>query len=127
MCTFSLRFFCILQICKGNVTHRQTDRQTDRQNDRRTIPFRRCQKSKKEVLFPVLKGVIWPYLVKNGQNVSKLSEKINFGPFVIVSLTKRDENAKRRDRIKSQPLGAERWLSPFCNYLDEDYQFRAKN
>ena len=24
MCTFSLRFFCILQICKGSVTHTQT-------------------------------------------------------------------------------------------------------
>ena len=30
MCTFSLRFFCILQICKG--THGRTHRQTDRQS-----------------------------------------------------------------------------------------------
>ena len=29
MCTFSLRFFCILQICKGNVTYTQTRRRTD--------------------------------------------------------------------------------------------------
>ena len=28
MCTFSLRFFCILQICKGSVTHGHTDRQS---------------------------------------------------------------------------------------------------
>ena len=32
MCTFSLRFFCILQICKGSVTYRHTDRQTDGQS-----------------------------------------------------------------------------------------------
>ena len=29
MCTFSLRFFCILQICKGSVTHGHTHTQTD--------------------------------------------------------------------------------------------------
>ena len=28
MCTFSLRFFCILQICKGSVAYGHTDRQT---------------------------------------------------------------------------------------------------
>ena len=34
MCTFSLRFFCILQICEGNVTYRQTHRQTERWKDK---------------------------------------------------------------------------------------------
>ena len=29
MCTFSRMFFCILQICKGSVTHGQTDGQTN--------------------------------------------------------------------------------------------------
>ena len=28
MCTFLLRFFCILQICKGSVTYTRTDRQS---------------------------------------------------------------------------------------------------
>ena len=32
MCTFSLRFFCILQICQGSVTDNRTDGQTEGQS-----------------------------------------------------------------------------------------------
>ena len=31
-CTFSLSFFCILQICKGSVTYTRTDGQTNGQS-----------------------------------------------------------------------------------------------
>ena len=37
MYTFSLRFFCILQICKGNVTYTQTDIHTQGQTDRQSL------------------------------------------------------------------------------------------
>ena len=40
MCTFSLRFFCILQICKGSVTHTHTHTHTNTHTQ--IIPFRRC-------------------------------------------------------------------------------------